>query len=547
MQRNSWRLTCLVAVFATAIFFNHASDSWSAEQKAQLYFFTNESCPPCKMVEPEVEKIFSLGYSVMKVDTHRHPDWTARFGVTRTPTVVLTVGNQEVTRKSGHVNAAELQSWFRAVEQAQESQSAQQAQARAIAARQQPSPSTNSPAAPNASSLSNRKASNSGDPTQGFYEAENQSEQLALQSSVRLKIDDPLGTSYATGTVIHTRDNESLVLTCGHVFRDSNGKGTITAEHGFAAKDVQVANGELLFYDADERDIGLVAIRTKRPIQPVEVAAVDHLVNKGNSIFTIGCDHGERPSIRRSQVKNQAKYDGINKYEIFGRPVSGRSGGGMFTADGKLVGVCNAAVVDVDEGVYVALDTIHWQFERTHLAHLFNGRTPVDYPLQREGDTAPRELLADVVARPFKNVNVPNRNGDLPRRDFSSIPVRDPLVSTEQNSLAKANDLVRASAIPSDGNGISARPVSNNGSFAGTNKELIVVLRDRVSEEVSDSWTVENPSQQLIEDLHSARSSTYPGESSNNRMAQLRRDMPNLQPASSRIYNSDRVRAQSPR
>lgn len=522
MRRNPWRLTCRVAVLMTVMILTNVDDCVSAEQKAQLYFFTNESCPPCRQVEPEVEKVFSLGYSVMKVDTHRHPDWTARFGVSRTPTVVLTVGDQEVARKSGYVNAAELQSWFQAVEKAQAAQAissnAQQIEQR-----------TASPG-----SQQQAKA----DPTQSDFEPGNAVERSALQSSVRLKIDDPEGTSYATGTVIHSRDNESLVLTCGHVFRDSNGKGAITAEYGFADDDIKVATGELLFYDADEKDIGLVAIRTEGNITPVQVAAADFPVNKGNSIFTIGCDHGERPSIRRSQVKNQAKYDGINKYEIFGRPVSGRSGGGMFTADGKLVGVCNAAVVDVDEGVYVALDTIHWQFEKVRLAHLFDGRSQraADSQIATNADNVPVALLADVVTRPLVNSA---RNRELSRRDFSTIPVRD--------SIAQATPFDRSPELRRDGNQVTSRPVSNESGATRSEMELIVVLRDRNSSKAADSWMVANPSEALIEDLRSARSSTYPGNAEDKRMAQLRQGMPNLQPASGRTYNSKTFRAQSHR
>ena len=59
------------------------------------------------------------------------------------------------------------------------------------------------------------------------------------------------------------------------------------------------------------------------------------------------------------------------KYDIVGRPVDGRSGGGLFTPSGQLIGVCNAAAVDFDEGIYSSLDTIYWQIEKVNLAHLF--------------------------------------------------------------------------------------------------------------------------------------------------------------------------------
>ena len=47
---------------------------------------------------------------------------------------------------------------------------------------------------------------------------------------MRLRIDDADGHSVGSGTIIDTRSGEALVLTCGHIFRDSQGKGKITID-----------------------------------------------------------------------------------------------------------------------------------------------------------------------------------------------------------------------------------------------------------------------------------------------------------------------------
>jgi hypothetical protein len=90
----------------------------------------------------------------------------------------------------------------------------------------------------------------------------------------------------------------------------------------------------------------------------------------------LGCDNGDDPTIRNTAIKNLARYDGAMKYDIFGRPVNGRSGGGLFNAQGQLIGVCNAAAVEVDEGIYTALETVHWQIAKTNLDHLFETQSP---------------------------------------------------------------------------------------------------------------------------------------------------------------------------
>ena len=507
----------------------------SSEQKAQLFFFTNAACGPCRQVEPEIERLFRDGYSVMKVDTQLHPDWTARFQVQKTPTVILAVGNQVVARHSGYVDAGTLKGWFRQVEQAARQSAPPRAPQRELNNEQR-----------------GEMAATGASPTKGFYQPENSVEETALAATVRLKIEDPLGTSYATGTVIHSHKNESLVLTCGHVFRESNGTGNIVAEYGFTDGNYRTASGELLFYDADERDIGLIAIRTETMIQPVKVAALDYPITRGDTIFSIGCDQGERPSIRRSQVKNQAKYDGVNKYEIFGRPVNGRSGGGMFTEDGRLLGVCNAAVVDVDEGVYVGLDTIYWQFDRTNLTHLFDGRQ------RRESfvDNRQSNDLGPIVGNS-------RQRSPVQGRDLSDIPVRNsespdsrigiPRTSLADSSVASVDETVRMPGVNNplaarDANAVSINQVSDNRDDAGM--ELIVMLRDRESQKIASSWTVANPDVQLVDQIRAAQQGSGQQPSQPNRLAQLRRDMPDLQKPADRYgrnYRATQIRAQSPK
>ena len=503
----------LCALALAAFIFANSPNSFAAQQsasnQAQLYFFTNAGCAPCRQVAPEIEQLYREGYRVMKIDTSIHPNWTARFQVTKTPTVVMVSGNEIVGRKSGYIDANTLRRWFKLVDNA-------------------------SNVAPNASASGNSKAnasesfasaqptaqrsiapSKSNDPTKGTFKPANDFQRNAMQATVRLRIDDPEGSSYATGTVIHSFEGEALVLTCGHVFRDSNGKGRITAEYGFLENQPKVASGELLFYDAKDRDIGLVAISTDGSIEPVSVATISYPIQKGDQIFSIGCDHGERPSIRTSRMKNMAKYDGVNKYEIYGRPVNGRSGGGMFTSGGQLVGVCNAAVVDEDEGVYVALDTIHWQIAQANLTHLFDNKpTPM----------TPRNQMTRLAqASPPKNAknNTPLRSLD---DDLALLGSR---AQRNQPNEVKTNNVVNVQ-----------QPKT----------ELILVLRNQNAQGGSESWTVNNPSDELVQALK--RMGTNNGnsnESTPNRMAELRRNMPNLQNVNGKTYNSNQMRAQSPR
>ena len=178
---------------------------------------------------------------------------------------------------------------------------------------------------------------------------------------MRLKIDDANGHSYGTGTIIDTHGQEALVLTCGHVFRDSQGKGAIQVTM-FAAEAAQPVEGQLVHYDL-QRDVGLISIRPGIKIKPIRVAPRAHRVRPGDSVFSVGCDHGDDASVRFSKVTAIDKYLGSPNIEVAGQPVDGRSGGGLFSAEGMLIGVCNAADPADDEGIYAALATVQQQLD----------------------------------------------------------------------------------------------------------------------------------------------------------------------------------------
>src|SRR6202043_775352 len=81
---------------------------------------------------------------------------------------------------------------------------------------------------------------------------------------VRLKVSDPKGNSVGSGTIIDCRKGEALILTCGHIFRDSDGKGEISVDL-FGAGAPQHVAGRLLGCDLD-RDVALVGITIRTPV-----------------------------------------------------------------------------------------------------------------------------------------------------------------------------------------------------------------------------------------------------------------------------------------
>lgn len=468
----------------------HLSDAVAqSARQPHLYFFTNDGCAPCRQVEPGIRMLAQEGYPVTTVKLSDHPQWGSRFKVDRTPTVILVSNNRIVGRHAGLIDGRTLKQWFAAV--GMNSGAAKES-------------STQPAAVPRPNSRSSQglryNSTYSSDPSpdnldtdefstptmlQGTTQPGSELEQVALQATVRLKVEDPEGISYATGTVIHSHSGESLVMTCGHVFRDSRGTGRITAEYGFDQGRIQTGPGELISYDSNARDIAVVAIRTNYPIKPVEIARKDLNVARGNDIFSIGCDHGESPTIRRSRIKNRATYDGAIKYDIYGRPVDGRSGGGLFNSRGQLIGVCNAAAVEVDEGIYTALDTIYWQLAKVNLQHLFEpnsavaANAPIAMPVAGSGA---RTLTGQPSAQPgIRNAVIASNAGDS---RLGRIRPR-PSVTGQRNGVSWDR---------------GSQATSEN------DREVIIIVRSKSNPSRAETITVSDPTTGLLKYLDTMHS-----------------------------------------
>jgi hypothetical protein len=188
-----------------------------------------------------------------------------------------------------------------------------------------------------------------------------------MAASVRVKIDDGGSNSVGSGTIIDAREGEALVLTCGHIFRDSKGKGPVTIDL-FGPNAPHDVPGHVLSYDL-QSDVGLVSFRPGVPVVAARVASANR-VTQNTAVVNIGCNHGKNPTARVSRITAINKFLGPPTFSVAGQPDQGRSGGGLFTVDGYLIGVCNAADPADNEGLYAAIDPIHKELERKALKEM---------------------------------------------------------------------------------------------------------------------------------------------------------------------------------
>lgn len=393
-----WIATLCCVAPALPVAANPAAAARSGE--VLLLDFSASWCGPCRQMAPLVTEIKTAGWVVRHVDVDSETDVVRRFGVTGVPCYILLVKGHEVGRINGATTRSELEALLA---KAAAPLGATPLAATAAPAAEQPQIpgmplpvasasgplATESPAPPAAvASLPPRALPAAAEPLpnppssslsaavghQPDTATRADLEGKLLSATARLRVEDTAGVSWATGTVIDCRQGEALILTCGHVFRDSQGKGRVEVDT-FGPQGVRGVAGQVVSWDL-KRDLALVSIFTEARIDPVRVGGTDRTTPVGSSVVTVGCDGGKDPTVHHSRVTAVDKYLGPSNLQVAGQPVQGRSGGGLFGIDGTLIGVCNAADPADNEGLFAALPSIHDQLEESGLAFVFRNVYP---------------------------------------------------------------------------------------------------------------------------------------------------------------------------
>ncbi len=434
-----------------------------------LLDFSAPWCGPCRQMAPIVREVAAAGWLVRHVDVDREVDLVRRFAVSGVPCYVLLVKGHEIDRINGATTRGELETLLaksalpiggRAPEPFA-LPPAPPGAALPIAAATQPlvteppplarqmprspieppvkpasfaSPEESpSPFAASAMRSSRdtldpsargevppRNAAESGAPN--AFPPRDALESKLLAATARLRVEDGTGVSRGTGTVIDCRQGEALILTCGHIFRDSDGKGRIEVDL-FAPGGPRGVAGQIVAWDL-KRDLALVSIFTEVPLEAVRVGSPERSVKPGDTVVTVGCDGGADPTVHHSRITAVNKYLGPANVQVAGQPVQGRSGGGLFAIDGTLIGVCNAADPADNEGLFAALPTIHEQLEEADLAFVYRNVYP----------SGGAESLASVGG----SAHVPAMPSEMPPVSFDRRDRGDAVPTASNGSITDA-------------------------------------------------------------------------------------------------------------
>jgi thiol-disulfide isomerase/thioredoxin len=364
-----------------------------ARAETVLLDFQTEWCGYCRVMEPIVRELAAEGYRVRTVNGDHEPELVRQFRIEGYPTFVVLRDGREVGRVSGQVSKTQLYSLL-------EKAGGSTRGAAGARVRGQ-SPDGAASTSPFSQRLATTVTESGRDstgwesaaplPIAGTTSAADVSQRL-IAASVRLRIEDHHGQSVGSGTVIDSRDGEALILTCGHVFRDFKEGGRILVDF-FGTNAPQKVPGVLLSYDLNS-DVGLVRVTSEHSVIAAPVAPQGSTCRAGDSVTSVGCDHGADATPRLTNIVSVDRYNHAPNLQVAFEPVQGRSGGGLFNREGQLVGVCNAADATDRQGLFAALGAVYAELDRTNLSFVYRPEpaatltAPPDLELVAERSTA---------------------------------------------------------------------------------------------------------------------------------------------------------------
>jgi len=405
--------------------------------------FTSAHCGPCQQMRPEIERLVRKGYPVKPVDVDQSPAMAERYHVSGVPTFIVVDGEgHSLARTEGYQPAAEIANLYR--------------QARAKLAPAGQADEDAPPAAPAEDSPDAGPVAAAEDTSD---EPASKANPKPWETGVRIKIFARNAVGFGSGTIIKSTPEESIILTCAHLFHLEDGPQAPPAKfprkiavdlfdgnlRGQTVHPTETVVGEAIDYDFT-RDVGLIRIRPGRRLPASPVVSAGWKPKAGMGLTTVGCSQGHDATAWSTKVVDPSpggdeRPEGRPAYQgtlCVSAPKQGRSGGGLYTGDGYVAGVCDFADYQHDRGYYAAPASIHRILARNGLQSTY---TPgVDAPNSGSGAmvaardrpaTRPRSesitLRGQSPDRPEARTDGRGKTITLPKPEI--LGIKDPIAS----------------------------------------------------------------------------------------------------------------------
>ncbi len=393
-----------IASLIVALLITVGSDPAQSRSAPILLDFSATWCGPCQATRPEVDRLKADGYPVRVVDIDKSPDLKSRYKIEQIPTfVIVDPDGQELDRlPSGATNAKALARFYNETKKKWQDEQSDDAE-----------PTTDRP--------------DSQDPG-------SDSLHRPWETVVRIKVYNNLpknrpSIGYGSGTVIHSTEDESIILTCAHIFHieelretpppskfplkvkvdlfDGRLSGGKTPQVHTSEVDIPA---EVIDYNFSG-DVGLIRIRPGRKLASSQVVPPGWTPRENQKLTTLGCSQGHDATawstyVTRTAIKLQTQNGIYEGTECAFPPLQGRSGGGLFTLDGVLAGVCDFNDGPRGEhGLYASPRTIHRMLDKHKLQVCYSGKS---------GDRAREQLLVDGSKKPQRGPSLAARDSAAP-------------------------------------------------------------------------------------------------------------------------------------
>jgi thiol-disulfide isomerase/thioredoxin len=416
-----------------------------------LLDFHTEWCGPCKAMRPGIAQLIRAGYPVRSIDGDRDRENVRRYGVTAYPTFVIVDEEGAVlARTEGYQPAADLANLYK------------QAQTKLLRAE-----TTNRPRAKPVSERHEDADENPrARPAEDVQDADEDppapkraSNPNPWETVVRIRM--KLGNGYegvGSGTIIYSNARESIILTCAHIFKEEGRRtpppsqyktpisvdlfdGQLGGPKKNQVHHTETLSGQAIDYDP-ANDVGLIRIRPGRVLAASRVVPSFWQPRAGMNMITVGCSEGREATAWNTHIirpkltmSNQGTGESFFAMECEHAPMQGRSGGGIYTSDGYVAGVCDFADPSHGRGLYAVPQAIYRILDRNQLTALYDPKT------REPGSEA---LLAKAGSKPKRASDAGVYRGQSPVEDEPSMPrpemfgIKPPVVTAENPAPRKS-------------------------------------------------------------------------------------------------------------
>jgi thiol-disulfide isomerase/thioredoxin len=425
--------TLLIALIATP--------SGDATGEPLLLDFHASWCGPCQQMRPAIEQLIQKGYRVKSVDVDDSPELAARYHVKDVPTFII------------------VDSKGRALAQTKGSQPAIQLAKMYLAAKSKAKPEA-ARRGPRVEDVDDRDRENGDDAPANIVDAdadaddgEEEADEPAeerdrparphvnpkpWETTVRIKVHGQGSIGFGSGTIIYSTPEESVILTCAHIFKlegrqqahPSRFPRRITVDlfdGNLSGSTVHYANetyeGKAIDYDFT-RDVGLIRIRPGRKLPASRVVPKRWQPQARMLMTTVGCSEGHDATAWNTTIVSPSMHGlaGNPQYEAIEcitAPKQGRSGGGLYTSDGYVAGVCDFAEPRGNHGLYATPTSIYSLLDRNDLKLCYA-------PADRNGKDSSQTLLANNRPGPRRKTGPAIARAQSPDRDESDVVMIPP-------------------------------------------------------------------------------------------------------------------------